>query len=56
MRCTVNRSYLKANTGTSVYVAVDLAPSAASLAGRFRNTSLAIDSSGSMDGDKMQQA
>ena len=56
MRCTVNRAYLKPNTGTSVYVAVDLAPSAASLAGRFRNISLAIDSSGSMDGDKMQQA
>ena len=56
MRCTVNRTHLKPNTGASVFVAVDLKPSAASLAGRTRNIALAIDSSGSMDGEKMAQA
>jgi len=56
MRCTVNRAQLKTNLGTSVYVAVDLTPSAASVAGRNRSISLAIDSSGSMDGEKMDQA
>ena len=56
MRCTVNRANLKPNSGTSVYVAVDLTPSAASIAGRTRNISLAIDSSGSMDGEKIEQA
>jgi Ca-activated chloride channel family protein len=56
MRCTVNRAYLKPNTGASVYVAVDLTPSAASIAGRTRNIFLAIDSSGSMDGEKMDRA
>ena len=56
MRCTINRAYLKPNSGTSVFVAVDLTPSAAAIAGRSRNISLAIDSSGSMDGEKVQQA
>ena len=56
MRCTINRAHLKPNTGTSVFVAVDLTPSAASVAGRTRNIALAIDSSGSMDGEKMEQA
>src|SRR5947199_338417 len=56
MRCTVNRAQRKTNLGTSVYVAVDLTPSAASVAGRNRSISLAIDSSGSMDGEKMDQA
>src|SRR5207302_1262622 len=41
---------------TSVYVAVDLSPSAAAVAGRNRSISLAIDSSGSMDGEKIDQA
>ncbi len=56
MRCTVNRASLKPNLGTSVYVAVDLTPSAASVAARNRSISLAIDSSGSMDGEKIEQA
>jgi len=56
MQCTVNRASLKPNLGTSVYVAVDLTPSAASVAGRNRSISLAIDSSGSMDGEKIEQA
>src|SRR5256884_6300406 len=56
MKCTVNRASLKPNLGTSVYVAVDLTPSAASVAGRNRSISLAIDSSGSMDGEKIEQA
>src|SRR5213593_2209260 len=56
MKCTVNRAALKPNSGTSVYVAVDLTPSAAVIAGRVRSISLAIDSSGSMDGEKMDQA
>jgi Ca-activated chloride channel homolog len=56
MKCTVNRASLKPNSGTSVYVAVDLTPSAASVAGRNRSISLAIDSSGSMDGEKIEQA
>jgi Ca-activated chloride channel family protein len=56
MKCTVNRASLKPNSGTSVYVAVDLTPSAASVAGRNRSISLAIDASGSMDGEKIEQA
>src|SRR5207249_11989287 len=56
MQCTVNRAHLKPNSGTSVYVAVDLTPSAAVIAGRVRSISLAIDSSGSMDGEKIDQA
>src|SRR3989442_2025008 len=56
MKCTVNRASLKPNLGTSVYVAVDLTPSAASVAGRNRSIALAIDSSGSMDGEKIEQA
>src|SRR5256885_10673499 len=56
MQCTVNRAHLKPNSGTSVYVAVDLSPSAAAVAGRNRSISLAIDSSGSMDGEKIDQA
>src|SRR5437870_10118747 len=56
MKCTVNRAALKPNSGTSVYVAVDLTPSAAVIAGRVRSISLAIDSSGSMDGEKIDQA
>src|SRR2546429_9339990 len=56
MKCTVNRAALKPNSGTSVYVAVDLTPSAAVIAGRVRSISLAIDSSGSMDGEKIEQA
>lgn len=56
MRCTINRAHLKAKSGTSVFVAVDLTPSAASVAGRNRSISLAIDSSGSMDGEKIEQA
>src|SRR5437899_7396761 len=56
MKCTVNRASLKPNLGTSVYVAVDLTPSAAAIAGRNRSISLAIDSSGSMDGEKIDQA
>jgi Ca-activated chloride channel family protein len=56
MQCTVNRTHLKPNLGTSVYVAVDLTPSAAAIAGRNRSISLAIDSSGSMDGEKIDQA
>jgi len=56
MRCTVNRTHLKLNAGTSVFVAVDLTPSAAALAGRNRNIALAIDSSGSMDGQKIGMA
>src|SRR5438309_1054308 len=56
MKCTVNRAALKPNSGTSVYVAVDLTPSAAAVAGRVRSISLAIDSSGSMDGEKIEQA
>src|SRR2546423_14720751 len=55
MQCTVNRAHLKPNSGTSVYVAVDLSPSAAAVAGRNRSISLAIDSSGSMDGEKIEQ-
>ncbi len=56
MKCTVNRVYLKPNSGTSVFVAIDLTPSLASVAGRNRNIALAIDSSGSMDGEKIEQA
>ena len=56
MKCTVNRANLKPNAGTSVYIAVDLTPSAAVIAGRVRSISLAIDSSGSMDGEKIDQA
>src|SRR5256712_2404219 len=56
MRCTVNRASLKPNLGTSVYVAVDLTPSPASVAARNRSIALAIDSSGSMDGEKIEQA
>ncbi len=56
MKCTVNRSSLKPNTGTFVYVAVDLTPSAAIVAARNRGICLAIDSSGSMDGEKIEQA
>src|SRR5438445_684159 len=56
MKCTVNRANLKPNAGTSVYIAVDLTPSAAVIGGRVRSISLAIDSSGSMDGEKIEQA
>ena len=56
MKCTINRTHLQANAGSSVFVAVDLAPSAAVIAARSRSISLAIDSSGSMDGEKMEQA
>jgi Ca-activated chloride channel family protein len=56
MKCTVNRAALKPNSGTSVYVAVDLTPSAASVAARTRSIALAVDSSGSMDGEKIEQA
>ncbi|TMA04528.1 MAG: VWA domain-containing protein [Methanobacteriota archaeon] len=56
MQCTVNRASLRPNLGTSVYVAVDLTPSAAVVAARTRSISLAIDSSGSMDGEKIEQA
>src|SRR5207237_9967766 len=56
MQCTVNRAHLKPNSGTSVYVAVDLTPSAAAIAGRNRSISLAIDSSGSMEGGEIDQA
>jgi Ca-activated chloride channel homolog len=56
MKCTVNRTHLKPNAGTSVYVAVDLTPSAASMAARTRSITLAIDASGSMDGEKIDQA
>src|SRR2546428_13764262 len=56
MKCTVNRANLKPNAGTSVYIAVDLTPSAAGIAGRVRSISLAIDSRGSVDGEKMDQA
>ncbi len=56
MKCTVNRANLKPNTGTFVYVAVDLTPSAAVVAARNRGIVLAIDSSGSMDGEKIEQA
>src|SRR5207245_2462874 len=56
MKCTVNRANLRPNTGTFVYVAVDLTPSAAVVAARNRGIVLAIDSSGSMDGEKIEQA
>src|SRR3989304_4934850 len=56
MKCTINRTHLQANAGSSVFVAVDLSPSAAAIAARSRSISLAIDSSGSMDGEKMEQA
>jgi len=56
MKCTVNRAALKPNSGTSAYVAVDLTPSAASVAARTRSIALAVDSSGSMDGEKIEQA
>jgi len=56
MKCTINRAALKANAGTNLFVAVDLTPSAAVVAGRTRSISLAIDSSGSMDGEKIEQA
>jgi Ca-activated chloride channel homolog len=56
MKCIVNRASLKPDLGASVYVSVDLTPSAATVAGRDRRISLAIDSSGSMDGEKMEQA
>ena len=56
MKCTANRTALKPNTGTSVFVAVDLTPSAAAVAGRTRSIALALDSSGSMDGAKIEQA
>src|SRR5947208_4223560 len=56
MQCTVNRASLRPNLGSSVYVAVDLTPSAAVVAARTRSISLAIDSSGSMDGEKIEQA
>src|SRR5438046_8745644 len=56
MQCTVNRGSLRPNLGSSVYVAVDLTPSAAVVAARTRSISLAIDSSGSMDGEKIEQA
>src|SRR5207247_10014531 len=56
MQCTVNRAHLKPNSGTSVYVAVDLTPSAAAIAGRNRSISLAIDWRRSMDDEKIDQA
>jgi Ca-activated chloride channel homolog len=56
MKATVNRAALKPNSGTSVYVAVDLTPSAAVVAARNRSIALAIDASGSMDGAKIEQA
>lgn len=56
MKCTVNRTALKPNAGSSLYVAVDLTPSAAAVAARTRSIALAIDSSGSMDGEKIEHA
>jgi len=56
MKCTINRAALKPNTGGSVFVAVDLTPSAAVVAARNRSIALAIDASGSMDGEKIEQA
>jgi Ca-activated chloride channel homolog len=56
MKCTINRAALKPNTGTSVFVAVDLTPSPAAVASRTRSIALALDASGSMDGDKIEQA
>jgi Ca-activated chloride channel family protein len=56
MKCAVNRVNLQAGAGTSVFVAVDLTPSAAVVAARTRSIALAIDSSGSMDGTKMDAA
>src|SRR5438552_15200095 len=56
MRCTVNRASPKPNLGTSVYVAVDLTPSPASVAARNPSIALPLDSSGSMDREKSEQA
>lgn len=55
MRCSVNRTHLKPKLGTSLFVAIDLKPTPRPEQNR-RNISLAIDSSGSMDGEKMDQA
>jgi len=56
VRCTVNRAYLKANAGSAVFVAVDVKASAPPAVRNRMNVTLAIDSSGSMDGEKMEQA
>ncbi len=56
LRCTVNRAYLQANAGTAVFVAVDVKASAPPVQRNKMIVTLAIDSSGSMDGDKMEQA
>jgi len=57
MKCTANRSYVKANAGGVVFVAVDLTPPHVVSAYRQdMNVSLAVDCSGSMSGQKLAQA
>jgi Ca-activated chloride channel family protein len=59
VRCTLNREYVKANSQAMLFVAVDLVPGQAPAAARqfqSSNIALAIDCSGSMAGEKFEQA
>ena len=57
MKCTANRSYVKANAGGVVFVAIDLMPPQIAAAyQQIMNVSLAVDCSSSMSGEKLAQA
>jgi uncharacterized protein YegL len=57
MKCTVNRSYVKANAGGVVFVAIDFTPpQVATVYRQNMNVSLAVDCSGSMSGGKLTRA
>lgn len=59
LRCTVNREWVRANSQAMLFVAVDLVPAPTQVAARpyqSSNIALAIDCSGSMAGEKFEQA
>jgi uncharacterized protein YegL len=58
VKCTVNREWVKANSQAVLFVAVDLVPARAQAVKQFQqsNIALAIDCSGSMAGEKFEQA
>jgi len=57
LRCTANRAYVRAGAGGVVFVAVDLLPPPTVVTQQnVMNIALAIDCSGSMDGEKIEQA
>lgn len=57
MKCTANRSHVKANAGGVVFVSIDFTPPQVATTYRQNmNVSLAVDCSGSMSGTKLAKA